>query len=236
MSPKSIYTVFKREFRSLFFSPIAYIIMTIFLVITGWFFFSTFFLAGRADMRDFFGLLPLILAFTIPAITMRVFAEEFRSGSYEILATLPLNKWEIVLGKFFSAHLLSIIMVAPTVIYALFIGSVGDLDWGPVWGGYLGAILLSGAFTAIGIFASSLTHNQIIAFIISVSICFFLTILDNMLILIPGFLVGFFQYLGTGYHFNSIAKGVIDSRDIIYFLSLIITALYSSYLVNTERR
>ncbi len=236
MSPRSISTVFKREFQSYFYSPIAYIIMTIFLVITGWFFFSTFFLAGRADMRDFFGLLPLILAFTIPAITMRVFAEEYRSGSFEILATLPLNKWEIVIGKYLASHLLTIVMMAPTVIYAISISSVGSLDWGPVFGGYLGAILLSGAFTAIGIFSSSLTHNQIVAFIISVSICFFLTIIDNMLILIPGFLIGFFQYLGTGYHFSSIAKGVIDSRDIVYFLSLIFIALYSSYLVNMEKR
>jgi ABC-2 type transport system permease protein len=236
VSPVSIFTIFKREFKSYFVSPIAYIIITIFLVITGWFFFSTFFLAGRADMRDFFGLLPLILAFTIPAITMRIFAEEYRSGSFEILATLPLNKWEIVLGKFFAAHLLSLIMIAPTLIYAITISTVGSLDWGPVTGGYLGAILLSGALTAIGIFASSLTHNQIIAFIISVSISFFLTVIGNMLFLIPGFLVGFFQYLGTGYHFSSIAKGVIDSRDIIYFLSLTIIALYSSYLVNMEKR
>lgn len=236
MTARSIYTVFKREFKSYFFSPIAYIIMTIFLVITGWFFFSTFFLNGRADMRDFFGLLPLILAFTIPAITMRVFAEEYRSGSFEILATLPLNKWEIVLGKFAAAHLLSVIMIAPTLIYAISISTVGSLDWGPVVGGYVGAILLSGAFTAVGIFSSSLTHNQIVAFIISVSISFFLTVIDNMLFLIPGFLVGFFQYLGTSYHFESIAKGVIDSRDFIYFLSLIFIALYSSYLVNMEKK
>ncbi|MBN2659401.1 MAG: ABC transporter permease subunit [Spirochaetales bacterium] len=236
MSVKSILTVFKREFRSYFFSPIAYIIMTIFLVITGWFFFSTFFLAGRADMRDFFNLLPLIFAFTIPAVTMRVFAEEYRSGSFEILATLPLDKKEIVAGKFFAAHALTLLMIAPTLIYAISISTIGSLDWGPVIGGYLGAILLSGAFTAIGIFASSLTHNQIVAFIISVSISFFLTVIDNMLILIPGFLVGFFQFLGTGYHFGSIAKGVIDSRDIIYFLSVIFIALYSSYLVNMEKK
>ena len=236
MSLKSILTVFKRELRSYFFTPIAYIIITIFLVITGWFFFSTFFLSGRADMRDFFNLLPLILAFTIPAVTMRVFAEEYRSGSFEILATLPLDKKEIVAGKFLAAHLLTLVMMAPTLIYAISISLIGSLDWGPVAGGYLGAILLSGAFTAIGVFASSLTHNQIVAFIISVSISFFLTVIDNMLILIPGFLVGFFQYLGTGYHFESIAKGVIDSRDIIYFLSVIFIALYGSYLVNMEKK
>lgn len=236
MSLKSILTVFKREFRSYFFSPIAYIIITIFLVITGWFFFSTFFLSGRADMRDFFNLLPLILAFTIPAITMRVFAEEYRSGSFEILSTLPLDKKEIVTGKFLAAHTLSLLMMAPTIIYAISISTIGALDWGPVFGGYLGAILLSGAFTAIGIFASSLTHNQIVAFIISVSISFFLTVLDNILFLVPGFLVGLFQNLGTGFHFKSIAKGVIDSRDIIYFLSLIFIALYSSYLVNMEKK
>jgi ABC-2 type transport system permease protein len=187
-------------------------------------------------MRDFFALLPLILAFTIPAITMRIFAEEYRSGSFEILATLPLNKWEIILGKFLAAHLLSVLMMVPTLIYAITISTLGSLDWWPVVGGYVGAFLLSGTFTAIGLFASSLTHNQIIAFIISLSISFFLTVIENMLFLIPRFLVGFFQYIGTGYHFSSISKGVIDSRDIIYFLSLIIVALYSTYLVNMEKR
>lgn len=236
MSYKSIYTVFKREFRTFFYSPIAYIILTIFLVLTGWFFFSTFFLSGRADMRDLFNLLPLILTFTIPAITMRVFAEEYRSGSFEILSTLPLGKWEIIIGKFLSAHLLSLLMIAPTIIYAFFVSSVGDLDWGPVWGGYLGAFLLSGSFTAIGILASSLTRNQIVAFIISVSICFFLSIIGNMLMLIPSSLVKVFQFIGTDYHFSSISKGVIDSRDIIYFLSLIFISLYSTHLVNMERK
>ena len=236
MNAKAISTVYKREFKSYFFSPIAYIITTIFLVITGWFFFSTFFLAGRSDMRDFFSLLPMILAFTIPAVTMRVFSEEYRSGSFEILATLPLKKEEIVLGKFAAAHVLSLIMMAPTLIYAITIGTIGNLDWGPVIGGYVGAVLLAGAYTAVGIFASSLTHNQIVAFIISVSISFFLTTIDKMLILIPSFLTGFLQYLGADYHFSSISKGVIDSRDIIYFLSLIFLGLYSSYMINMEKK
>ena len=236
MKLSSMATVGKREFKSYFFSPVAYIISTIFLVITGWFFFSTFFLAGRADMRDFFSLLPMILAFIIPAITMRVFSEEYRSGSFEILATLPLSEGDIVGGKYLASLSLSMIMMAPTIFYALSISLIGNLDWGPVIGGYLGALLLAGAFTAIGIFASSLTQNQIIAFIISVSICFFLAVVDKMLLVIPPVLRGIFQNIGSGYHFASISKGVLDSRDLLYFFTVIFLGLYSSFLINSEKR
>ncbi|OQY34780.1 MAG: ABC transporter [Spirochaetaceae bacterium 4572_59] len=236
MKTKAINTVFKREFRSSFFSPVAYIIMTIFLVITGWLFFSTFFLTGRADMRNFFQLLPLILTFIIPAITMGVFSEEYKSGSFEILVTLPLGRGDIVLGKFLAALSLSITMILPTVCYAISISAISGMDWGPVFLSYVGTIFLAGAYTAIGIFSSSLSQNQIVAFIISVAICFFLSIIDKMLVLIPGFLVGFFQYLGSNYHFDSFSKGILDSRDIVYFLSFIIIALYGSYLINLEKK
>jgi len=236
MKLKSSLKVFKRELRALFFSPVAYIIMTLFLVTTGWFFFSTYFLAGRADLRDYFSLLPLILTFVIPAMTMRSFAEEYRSGSYEILVTLPVSRLEIVVGKYLSALAMVLIMLAPTVLYAFFVGITGDLDWGPVAGGFIGAVFLASAFTAIGIYASSLTHNQIVAFIIAVAVNFFLVLIDKMLILFPGFLTGFLQYLGADYHFKSVAKGVIDSRDLIYFLTVTYTALHLTYLVHRENK
>ncbi|MDA3852089.1 MAG: ABC transporter permease subunit [Spirochaetaceae bacterium] len=235
MKLNSTWMIFKREFRSLFISPVAYIIITLFLVTAGWFFFSTYFLVGRVDMRNFFNLLPLIFTFTIPAITMRVFAEEYRSGSYEILVTLPLTRLDIVLGKFFSTFAMVLIMVAPTLVYPLFVGTTGSLDMGPVVGGFVGAIFLAASFTAIGILASSLTHNQIVAFIIAVAINFFLVMVDRMLILVPGFLVGILQYLGANYHFQSVAKGVIDSRDLIYFLSVSYLALHLTYLVHREK-
>ncbi|WP_037570666.1 ABC transporter permease subunit [Spirochaeta cellobiosiphila] len=228
--------VFRRELHSLFFSPIAYIIMTLFLVTTGWFFFSTFFIAARVDLRDYFSLLPMILTFVIPAMTMRSFSEEYRSGSYEILVTLPITRLEIVIGKYLSSLVMILIMIAPTLIYPFFVGVTGDLDWGPVIGGYVGAVFLASAFCAIGIYASSLTHNQIVAFIIAVAVNFFLVLVDKMLILLPGFLTGFLQYLGADYHFQSIAKGVIDSRDLIYFVSVTYVALHLTYLVQREKR
>ncbi|MCK5671752.1 MAG: ABC transporter, partial [Spirochaetales bacterium] len=222
MSLKNIFIIRKREMRVFFSSPIAYIVMTLFLLLTGWFFFSTFFLAGRADMRDFFNLLPVIFAFIIPAITMRMFSEEYKTGSFEITATLPVNTIDIIVGQFLASQFFVILMLIPTVLYPLFISILGDLDIGPVIGGYAGAILLAGAYSAIGIFASSLTRNQIVAFLISAASCFFLTILSSILFFIPPFLTVIFQYFGSVYHFNNFAKGILDSRDIIYFLSIII--------------
>ena len=235
MSPKKILIVSKREVRTFFSSPSAYIVITLFLLLTGWFFFSTFFLAGRADMRDFFNLLPIVFSFIIPALTMRLFAEEYRSGSFEILTTLPVTLMDIIAGKFLAALFFTTVMLVPTLIYPLFINIVGELDPGPVIGGYLGGILLAGAFSAIGILASSLTQNQIAAFIISSAGCFFLTIISSILIFLPAFLTGFFQYLGAVFHFNNIAKGVIDSRDLVYFISVMIIGLYGTYIVIRER-
>lgn len=235
MSAKSITIVYKREFKTFFTSPGAYIIITLFLIIIGWFFFSTFFLSGSADMRNFFNLLPLILAFGVPAVSMRLFSEEYKSGSFEILKTLPVTDMDIIFGKYLASLFFTLIMIAPTLVYPIFISFLGDLDWGPVIGGYLGAILLAGAFSGIGILASSLTKNQVVAFILSAAFCFFLTVINKSLIFLPSFLTGFLQYLSTDYHFNNIAKGIIDSRDIVYFLTVIFLALYGTYIVNRER-
>jgi len=153
--------IFIREFSEYFISPIAYIVISIFLLITGWLFFSSFFLSNQA--------------------------------------------------------------------------ALGDIDWGPVIGGYIGAILLAAAFSSIGLFASSLTRNQIIAFIIGLVICFFLTLIDKMLFFFPSSIVGFLQYIAAGYHFENISKGIIDSRDIIYFLSISFLGLYGSHLILQEK-
>ncbi len=235
MTARSISIIYKREFKTFFTSPGAYIIISLFLLIIGWFFFSTFFLAGRADMRNFFDLLPIIFAFSIPAVAMRLFSEEYKSGSFEILKTLPVTDLDIIIGKYLASLLFTLIMLAPTLVYPLFISSLGDLDWGPVIGGYLGAVLLAGAFSAIGILASSTTKNQVVAFIISAAACFFLTVINQALVFLPSFLTGFLQYMSTSYHFNNIAKGIIDSRDIVYFLTLIFLTLYLTYIINKER-
>jgi len=222
--------VFRKEFGTYFVSPIAYIVISIFLVVTGWFFFSTFFLFNQASMRNFFSLLPITFSFVIPAITMRLFAEELNVGSYETLLTMPVTYRDVILGKFMASVVFVAAMLLPTLAYPIFISFLGQLDWGPVAGGYMGAIFLGASFSAIGLFVSSLTRNQIIAFIGSMAICFVLTLIDKMLFFLPASLLGVFEYLGADFHFENIAKGVLDSRDILYFLSVIFVGLYATHL------
>lgn len=236
MKAQAVNTVMKKELKSFFVSPSAYIVMTIYLAITGWFFFSTFFLAGRADMRSFFNLMPILFSFTIPAVTMRLFSEEYSTGSWELLKTQPVTAADIVGGKFLSAVLFIAVMLAPTLIYAVTISSIGELDPGPVVGGYLGAILMAGAYCAIGILASSATRNQIVAFIISAGVCAVLSLIDQLIWVLPSGLGNVLSRIGTAYHFTNISKGVIDSRDIVYFASVIFISLYGSWLLNQEKK
>ncbi len=235
MKTQSTGTIMKREFRSFFISPVAYIVIAIYLAITGWFFFSTFFLAGRADMRGFFNLMPIIFSFTIPAITMRLFSEEYSTGSFEMLKTQPLSTADIVGGKFLASVLFINLMLAPTVIYAVSISFIGDLDWGPVIGGYIGAVLLAGAYASIGIFASTVTRNQIVAFIISAAVCILLSLIDQLTWVLPPVIGNVLAAIGTAFHFSNISKGIIDSRDLLYFASIIFIALYGAWLLNQER-
>jgi len=229
--------IFKKEFKSYFFTPIAYIVISLFLLIIGWLFFSTFFLNRQANMMRFFSLLPITFSFIVPAITMRLFSEELNIGTYEILLTLPVRFRDIILGKFLAAVSFIAIMLLPTFIYAVSVSFVGELDWGPVIGGYTGAILLGAAFSAIGIFASSLTRNQVIAFIAGMTICFSLTLLtDFLLYFIPNNLIGFFQYFSANFHFQNISRGLIDSRDILYFITISFIALYAANLVMKEKK
>jgi ABC-2 type transport system permease protein len=224
-----------KELKDYFISPIAYIVISIFLLATGWFFFTTFFYYNQADMRNFFGLLPMTFAFLIPAVTMRLFSEEMNVGSYELLLTLPVTFKDILLGKFLAGVLFVAAALVPTFAYPICIAFMGQLDWGAVAGGYLGALLLGAAFVAVGLFSSSLTRNQIIAFIVAMAICFSLTLIDKMLFFFPGSLLGIIGYLGADSHFQNIAKGVVDSRDILYFLSVVFIGLYGTHLVMQEK-
>ena len=228
-------TVFKKEIRGFFFSPIAYIVITTFLLISGWFFFSTFFLYNQAELRNFFSQLPIIFAFIVPAITMRLFSEELNSGSFELLSTLPITSTQIVVGKFLAALTFIALMLLPTIAYAFSVALLGDLDWGPVFGGYCGALLLAGAYVGIGLFASSLTKNQIVAFIVGMAFCFMLTIFDRMLFFVPESILAIFAYLGSTTHFQNISRGIIDTRDLIYFLSIMFLALYATTVVLKEK-
>lgn len=225
-----------RELKDFFISPIAYIVIAVFLLVTGWLFFSTFFVFGQADMRNFFNLLPMTFAFVVPAITMRLFAEELNTGSYEILLTLPVTFGDIIVGKFLAGAVFVGAILLPTVSYPVFIALMGELDWGPVIGGYAGALMLGAAFTAIGLFASALTRNQIIAFIVGAVICFSLTTIDRMLFFFPAPLLDIVNYVGASSHFQNVAKGIIDTRDILYFLSLVFLGLYAAHLAMQEKK
>ncbi len=233
---QQIIHIFNKELKDYFISPIAYIVISIFLLVTGWFFFTTFFLYNQANLRNFFSLLPITFSFVIPAVTMRLFSEELSVGSYEILLTLPLTFRDIIIGKFLAGVVFVTAILAPTLSYPIFISFLGQLDWGPVVGGYIGAILLGAAFSAVGLFASSLTRSQIIAFIVGMVICFSLTLIDKMLFFFPQSLLGVIGYLGADFHFRNISKGIIDSRDILYFLSIIFIGLYGAHLAMQEKK
>jgi len=225
-----------KELKDFFISPIAYIVISVFLLVTGWLFFSTFFVFNQADMRNFFNLLPMTFAFVVPAITMRLFSEELNTGSYEILMTLPVTFRDIIFGKFLAGVVFVGAILVPTLAYPVCISLMVELDWGPVIGGYAGAMMLGAAFTAIGLFASALTRNQITAFILGAVICFALTTMDRMLFFFPTAVLNVVNYLGASSHFQNVAKGVIDSRDILYFLSLVFLGLYAAHLAMQEKK
>jgi len=215
--------IFRREFSSYFNSPIAYIYLTVFIGLLSWLFLKAFFVVGEASMRNFFAIIPWVFLFFIPAVTMRSWAEEKKSGTMELLMTWPLTDLEAVLGKFLASLSFLLVSLALTFVLPIVVAALGNPDPGEIFGGYLGAVLIGAAYLAIGLFISSLTENQIVAFILSIVGIFGLFILgeDFVLFGIPDRLVPVLSYLGLAGHFDSISRGVIDSRDIVYYLSVI---------------
>jgi len=225
---ETIYILFKKELMSYFNSPIAYIFIGVFLVTGNWLFFKNFFLIGEASMRGYFELLPWIFLFLCPAITMRLWSEEKKAGTIEFLLTLPVTDWQVVWGKFLGALAFLSIALATTFTLPITIASLGNLDWGPVIGSYIGSLLLGGSYLSLGLFISSLTKNQIIAFVLGLAACFGFFIVGANFVLMgaPQFLVQIMNFLGLGNHFYNIAKGVIDTKDLIYYFSFIFIFLW----------
>jgi len=218
---KPVWTVItRRELGAFYSGPVAYIVTGLFLAFSGFLFFSTFFLVNRAELRNFFSLLPVLFSFFIPALTMRLFAEEKRSGSIETLMTLPVTPFDAVTGKFAAAFISAAGMLVPTLIYAVTLAVLGSPDPGPLAGGYIGAFFLAAAFSAIGVFSSSLTENQIVAFFTAFTICIVLVMIDKFLIFLPGAVVGPLEFFSAAVHFEAAARGIIDSRDLLYFISV----------------
>jgi ABC-2 type transport system permease protein len=217
----------KREFLAFFNSPVAYIVISLFLLTVSTMFFvlGAFFLRGEASMRPFFGYAHICFLFLAPALTMKMIAEEKRTGTFEVLVTLPLKEMEIITGKFLAALGVLAVALVLTLPYAISIARLGDLDWGPVIGGYLGLLLLGGAYLSIGMLASSWTDHQIISFVAALIISFVFYIMEWGLNFMPGWAVTVLSQLSIQQHFDNIARGVIDTRDILYFLSIIVLAL-----------
>lgn len=227
-----------REIKSFFGSPIGYLVIAVFLLLNGlflWVFEGDFNIlnSGFADLSPFFTLSPWILIFLIPAVTMRSFSDEKKQGTIELLFTKPLSIWEIVNGKFLGAFILIILALLPTLIYVVVISSLGspegNIDMGSTLGSYFGLLFLVCGYTSIGIFTSSLSDNQIVAFIVSVFLCFVFYFGFEGLSGFAGDLNNFVASLGMDYHFRSMSRGVLDTRDIIYFMS--ITVLFLSLTV-----
>jgi ABC-2 type transport system permease protein len=234
-SAGNINAIMRREVKSYFNSAIAYVVIVVFLAIVGWFHSSNLFLSNVATMRLLFELVPIVFLFVVPAITMRLLSEEKKSGTIELLTTKPLHDSEIVLGKFLAAWALIGVALLLTLVYYVTIASLGNIDNGPVVGGYLGLMLMAGVYVAIGLLASSLTENQVIAFIIGFVFVFALFMFDKVLIYVPDTLASIVEFLGIDYHFGNVARGVIDTRDIIYFVSLLGFMLYLT-VVSLGRR
>jgi ABC-2 type transport system permease protein len=218
-------TVAKREIKTYFNSPVAYIVVTVFMLIAGYLYWSQLFLEKQAELRYYFTLTPLIFTFIVPAITMRLIAEEKGSGTLEMLITMPVRDWEVVFGKFLAGLTMLAAIVGMTCFYAISLALLGPVDKGPVLTGYLGLLLMGGAYVAIGVMASSLTRNQIVAFILAFAISFALFIFGQVVQYAPDWISPVLAFLSMGNHFESLSRGVIDSRDVIYYVSVMVVAL-----------
>lgn len=232
-----MFSLLRKEINSFFSSITGYLVIIVFLLLNSafmWVFKGGYNVLenGYATLDSLFTLAPWIFLFLVPAITMRMFAEEKKSGTIELLFTRPVSEWQIIISKFLAAWLLVIISLIPTLIYYISVyhlGSpVGNIDSGGTWGSYLGLIFLAGIYSALGVFSSSITDNQIVAFILAVlfSFIFYLGFALFATVFSSGELVYVIEKIGIEYHYQSISRGVIDSRDLVYFIIVIFIFLY----------
>lgn len=235
---RSILAIWRRELSGSFDSALAYIVIPVHLLLVGVFslWFDDLFEVGVVSMRNVFFWSAMSLLLLAPAITMRLFAEERRTGSLELLITLPVTEAEVVLGKFLAALTVVLIAVGLTFTYPLSLATLGELDWGPVIGGYVGLSLMAAAYCAIGTAASSFTSNQIIAFLVAVTLCVIPYSLGFFLHQVPAAMLPIVQYLSFDYHFSSLARGVIDTRNVVFWGSVVLGALHLSVFALEQRR
>jgi ABC-2 type transport system permease protein len=234
-----VVTVFKRELKSYFATPVAYVFIVIFLVLSGSFTFylGNFYERGQADLQSFFQYHTVLYLFLVPAVSMRLWAEERKSGTIELLLTLPVTMWQAVFGKFLAAWAFIGIALALTFPIWITVNYLGSPDNGAIFASYIGSFLMAGAFLAIGSCISATTRNQVVAFILTVVVCFVLMmagypiVLDTFSAIAPQGVVDSIASLSFMTHFASISKGVFDVRDLIYFVLMITVWLYATAVV-----
>lgn len=236
---RKIWIVSKRELRSFFDSLMAYVMIVLFLGFSGfftWIFGSDVFMVNQASLQSFFSIAFWTLFFFIPAMTMGLLAEERKSGTLELLVTKPVSDWQIITGKFLAAFLLISLSLALTLPYYISVASIGKIDHAAVWMGYLGLLFMSAAYISIGLFASSITGNQIVAFLIALFIGIFFHLIFGLIgSITTGWFASIMTYLSLSTHYESMARGVIDSKDLLYFLSIIFCALIGTELALSKR-
>ena len=235
---KSIWHITKKEFVSYFTSPIAYVAIAVFLVVVGLKFFvvDEFFDEGRASVRSLFTLLPIFFMFYLPAITMKLITEEKTSGTFELLMTLPLTDAQIILGKFFGALGFLLVTLLFTLAYPLLVGALGAPDVGTIVASYVGIILLGAAYIAVGIMTSSWSGNQIVSYVLAAVICAFLYFQDALVGIFWGGAKRFMEFSSFSAHYSNFLRGVLDSRDLLFFVSAIALALLVGVWSLNKRR
>lgn len=233
----NVFAIFRREFWSAFDAPLAYIAVSVFLVLVGGFslFFQDLLAGGVASLRPVFFWSAVFYLLLIPAMTMRLFAEERRTGTLELLVTLPVTETEVVLGKYLAALALNVVALLLTATYPLTLATLGDLDLGAAFGGYLGLFLLGAAFTAIGTAASAFTGNQVVAFLVALLLGTIPFATGFALDQVPPGALPLVQYLSFDYHFNNLARGVLDTRNLVFYASVVLVFLQLA-VFGLERR
>jgi ABC-2 type transport system permease protein len=234
-----VLAIFKKELRSYFASPLGYVFILFYLLVSNGFFFfiQDFFRISQASMRGYFMTLPWVFLFFLPAVTMRLWAEERKLGTLEVLLTMPLREAEVVLGKFLASFAFLAITLAFTLTVPVSIGILGRPDWGVIAGSYAGALFLGAAYLAIGLWVSSLTESQVTAFIVSVAVIFLFLVAGVAPAYLGsvGWLGAFCEYLSLLSHFQNILRGVLDSRDVVYYVAVVVVFLYLN-VKNIEAR
>lgn len=241
-----MYSIFKKEIRSFLSSLIAYVVIIVFLLIIGlftWVFAEGNVLSqGYSNLDVLFFMAPWVFIFLISAITMRSFSEEIKQGTYEILSTKPITNFQIILGKFLAAVVLVVFAIVPTLLYFYTVYELGlpkgNIDVGATWGSYIGLVLLGASYCSIGIFASAVTPNQIVAFILSMFLCFFIYVGFQQLssLALFGSWDSMVQWLGMQLHYDSISRGVVDTRDLIYFGTLMSVFLGLTHITLSSKK